>query len=204
MSPIKGRGTGDIQPSVAGNALIWATAAPLPGSTDLRATAQGIRASVLAGRDADFVDAFTAAVGERNRQVCAADHALDVAPEPGSMTVNSSMRYAVMPRTLSTTSENDSQSIDCLPRFDWTSAHFGYPGQTRFYHTAPRFARYVKIFKANPDVPHVPGAPWRSRTDDAEVALAVSSVAVKDKFRRILSSELRSLGVSGAVEWVEP
>lgn len=58
----------------------------------------------------------------------------------------------------------------------------------------------MKLFAANPE--RAPDGEWRTRVGDVEVALSLSSPAVREEFIRVLTRELRALGVPGAVEWV--
>lgn len=87
--------------------------------------------------------------------------------------------------------------FDC--RFDWTSAHFGYPGQTRFFHTLLDEPRYVKMFQPNPK--KLPDGTWTTRPGDLEMSFYVYK-EVKDAFVEIYQTEARSLGVLGDIEFL--
>jgi hypothetical protein len=85
-------------------------------------------------------------------------------------------------------------------RFDWTSAHFGYPGMARFFHTSPSFSRYIKIFRANPA--QQPDGSWVDRSNDVECTLYIPRFA-RSAFQRIMQEAIEALGVTGDVEWIE-
>ncbi|KAJ3478058.1 hypothetical protein NLI96_g10028 [Meripilus lineatus] len=83
-------------------------------------------------------------------------------------------------------------------RFNWHSAHFGYPNQTQFYHTLLDEPRFLKIFQPNPY--RLPDGTWQSFTsNDAEITCHVRS-AKKEPFEEALRHKLRVLRVSGNVE----
>jgi hypothetical protein len=84
--------------------------------------------------------------------------------------------------------------------FDWTSAHFGYPNQTRFYHTNFPTPRYVKIFTPNPTL-SPDGKTWEVHYEDAEVTFFLAE-NVKKRFEKILQDNARDLGMLGEVEFV--
>lgn len=81
--------------------------------------------------------------------------------------------------------------------FDWTSAHFGYPGRTRFFHTVLDGPRYVKFFEPNPVFQQ--DGTWKSRCGDVEITLHVDDY-VHTQFKKMLLEELQRLGVSGDIE----
>lgn len=81
--------------------------------------------------------------------------------------------------------------------FDWTSAHFGYPGRTRFFHTVLDGPRYVKLFEPNPVL--LLDGTWESRRGDVEITLHVDDYA-HAQFKKMLLEELRRLGVAGDIE----
>jgi hypothetical protein len=87
-----------------------------------------------------------------------------------------------------------------LYSFDWTSAHFGYPNQTRFYHTNDPVPRYIEIYTPNPTL--LPdGKTWEVHSWGAEVTLYVAE-DVKERFEKILQCNARCLGMTDEVEFV--
>ena len=87
-----------------------------------------------------------------------------------------------------------------LPRFDWTSAHFGFPGQTRFYHTILDEPRFVKMFQPNPT--RLPNGTWQVRPkDDVEIVFYIHK-EFRGTFMDLFAAQARHLGMSGEVEWV--
>ena len=85
-------------------------------------------------------------------------------------------------------------------RFDWTSAHFGYPEQTRFYHTLINGPRFIKLFRPNPTL--LSDGTWKpSSPDDVEIALCLPQEA-EERFKEIMRQEVRNLGAVGCIEFV--
>ena len=82
--------------------------------------------------------------------------------------------------------------------FDWTSAHFGYPGKTRFFHTLLDEPRYVKMFQPNPT--RLPDGTWQTHPGDIEIAFYVHREIVP-AFVESFSSEAHALGVQGDIEF---
>lgn len=97
-------------------------------------------------------------------------------------------------------------SRDFLPtvciacRFDWTAAHFGYPGRARFYHTVLASPRYVKIFTPNPTA--LADGGWRDNRGAAEVTFYLLREQ-KPAFERELRARCCALGLSGEFEMLE-
>jgi hypothetical protein len=85
--------------------------------------------------------------------------------------------------------------------FDWTSAHFGYPNETRFYQpTRSSAPRYVRVNTPNP-VLLPDGNTWESRSGDFEVTFCVVK-DVKERFEKTLKDNVKALGMPGDVEFV--
>lgn len=82
-------------------------------------------------------------------------------------------------------------------RFNWTAAHFGYPGRARFYNTDLNAPRYVKIFKPNPTA--LADGAWRDNRGAAEVTLYLRCEQ-KPGFERELRAQCHALGLSGEIE----
>ena len=87
-------------------------------------------------------------------------------------------------------------------RFDWTSAHFGFPGQARFYHTVDLDEpQVVKIFAPNPT--RLPDGSWDARPkDDVEMTFFVYKEQ-KAAFMELFTEQARGLGLTGDIEWVD-
>jgi hypothetical protein len=83
---------------------------------------------------------------------------------------------------------------------EWTSAHFGYPNNTRFYQTDPPVPRYFKIFTPNPTL--MPdGKTWEVHYGDIEVTFYLAE-DIRERFEEILQNNARCLGMPGEVEFV--
>lgn len=110
------------------------------------------------------------------------------------MVINSTWRYA----NLTSTRRLVSMLISSTS-FDWTSAHFGYPGKTRFFHTVLDGPRYVKMFEPNPT--RQPDGTWTTRRGDVEITLHVDEEACA-RFKELIVQEAHNLGVVGEIEFV--
>ncbi|GJE85404.1 hypothetical protein PsYK624_014830 [Phanerochaete sordida] len=162
----------------AGNAIMWAVtkAAEDFDKETIFSIALRIRESLIQCRDPAYAAAYDAAHEPLAIQAINAELAQDFVQRPGYMVVNSTWR------------------------FDWTSAHFGFPGQTRFYHTILDEPQFLKMFHPNPT--RLPDGSWEARPkDDIEIVFYIHKelqVAFMDFFTR----QVRNLGMSGDVEWV--
>lgn len=180
------RGVGSVPPRLAGNVLVQAVA-DIPPPTSIHTTAlmlpyaytlaASIRRAVKLCRDPQHTLANAAICGRKFARAANATPPmlLDFSPRPGVLHVNSSRPFA------------------------WTSAHFGYKGKARFFHTTSDAPRYIKIFTPNPTV--LPDGSWRSNDGAAEVVLYVEP-HLRDKFVEELSVIVKDLGVEGVVEFV--
>ncbi|OCH93975.1 hypothetical protein OBBRIDRAFT_801484 [Obba rivulosa] len=161
------RGTVPLSSNAGCNGLIWTITERCrhpeqckPWS--LSCTARRIRLSLIGGRSPEFVADMSAYCGHKFQEAAESSRGLDFSPPPGHMTVNSTYKY------------------------DWTSAHFGYPGQTQFFHTVLPSPRYIKIFQANPQV--IEDGSWRRDQGMAEVTFYLQT-RVKSRFIDILKAE---------------
>ncbi|EMD32266.1 hypothetical protein CERSUDRAFT_118969 [Gelatoporia subvermispora B] len=177
---VNARGTGSVSPNIGCNGLIWTITEPCTHTKckppSLYCIALRIRESLTSGRDADFVSAMDAYCGFKYREAADSFRGQNFTPPPGHMTVNSTYKY------------------------DWTSAHFGYLGQTQFFHTNLPAPRYVKIFQANPQISEA--GTWIKDEGMAEVTFYLHQ-RTKQRFVDALKVEAASIGVSGAIEFVD-
>ncbi|GJE85414.1 hypothetical protein PsYK624_014930 [Phanerochaete sordida] len=165
--------------SSIGNALMWAMtdAAENHASDTVFSIAQRIRRALLKYRDPAYAAAYDAAHAPLALRAINAELAQDFVQRPGHMLVNSSWR------------------------FDWTSAHFGFPGQTRFYHTVDLDEPQVlKMFAPNPT--RLTDGGWYTRSkDDVEMTFFVHKEQ-KGAFVELFTAQARNLGLTGDIEWV--
>jgi hypothetical protein len=154
-----------------------------------------VRKALIKIRDPGYAAAYVAANARKSQEAIDAELAQDFIPRPGYMAVNSTWRCV----PFGCRDVVVCQSVPSMHSFDWTSAHFGYPGQTRFFHTLLDEPRYVKIFQPNPM--KLSDGSWRTRTGDAEISFYLHKV-VKDAFVDIFKAETRALEVSGEIEFV--
>ncbi|GJE85403.1 hypothetical protein PsYK624_014820 [Phanerochaete sordida] len=162
----------------AGNALMLAVtkAADDFDKETIFSIALRIRQSLVQCRDPAYAAAYDAAQEPLAIQAINAELAQDFIPRPGHMVVNSTWR------------------------FDWTSAHFGFPGQTRFYHTILDEPRFIKMFQPNPT--RLPDGTWQVRPkDDVEIVFYIHKES-RGTFMDLFAAQAHDLGMSGDVEWV--
>ncbi|EJD45496.1 hypothetical protein AURDEDRAFT_165359 [Auricularia subglabra TFB-10046 SS5] len=180
------RGVGSVPPTLAGNVLVQAVAdvpphissdATAPMLPYAYALAASIRRAFRLCRDPQYTLANAAICGKKFARAATTTPPmlLDFAPRPGVLNVNSSRPFA------------------------WTSAHFGFKGQARFFHTTSDAPRYAKIFTPNPTP--LPDGSWRTNDGGAEVVLYVEP-HLRSSFVQGLSAVVRELGVQGEVEFV--
>ncbi|KAI0765761.1 hypothetical protein BC629DRAFT_908570 [Irpex lacteus] len=173
------RGIGSKPSHTIGNALLWIPTEPAPdfSSETVATIALRVRQSLLRARDPDYVAAFDALHAQKLEEVGNAELGQDFLMRPGDMVINSTWK------------------------FDWLSAHFGYPGRTRFYHTLINGPRFIKFFRPNPTL--LPDGTWRSSSpDDVEIDLYLPR-EVKERFKEIVGQEFQKLGVVDHVMFVE-
>lgn len=176
------RGVDPIPRAAACNALVQAVAdlpsASSPSSLSFAYDlASSIRQSLLLSRKPEHVQAHIAISGPKFVALANATPPLsmDGSPVPGAMNVNSTRP------------------------FDWTSAHFGYEGKARFYHTCSEAPRYVKIFTPNPTL--LPDGSWKSHHGAAEVVFYLET-HLREPFLREFASLVRELGVEGGPDYL--
>lgn len=152
-----------------------------------------IRNAIARCRDPGYAAAFEAVHAKKALDAINADLAQDFVQRPGYMVVNSTWRYAIIcPRLYI--------SHVLASRFDWTSAHFGFPGQVRFFHTVLDEPRYVKMFQPNPA--QLPDGTWAKRSkDDIEITFYVYK-ELQEVFKNIFTAQVQALDMSGEIEWV--
>jgi hypothetical protein len=192
---VQSRGVAPRPANSAGNGLIWVVtdAAEEYEKETVHTIAKRVRRSLLKARDPSFAAAYGALNAEKALAAINAELAQDFIPRSGNMVVNSSWRYCLLFRC----HRNFLTEPLLSPRYDWTSAHFGYPGQTRFFHTLLDEPRYVKIFQPNPT--RMPDGTWETHPGDAEVTFYLHR-EVWAAFLEIFKTEARALGVSGEIE----
>ena len=80
--------------------------------------------------------------------------------------------------------------ISTPSRFDWCSAHFGFPDGSRFY-TPVHWKNYLRAFKSNP----VKGADgvWHARHGSIDISLGVSP-ELKSQVLEILAEGFKENG----------
>lgn len=196
------RGLGIVDPELAGNMLLWAISEPPEISLDAStrevvvSLAKSIRTSLLRMREPDYAHSCAKKVGQLMFSATTDVMSYNFIPLPGCMTTNITWKCVHLVQL------KEYILTFMRTRFDWTSAHFGYPGQTRFYHHNYRkFSRYAKMFTPNPEL--LPdGRTWRERSGDAEIGFCMAPEA-KDSFQRMLQQNAESFGMSGKIEFVE-
>ncbi|KAK7682152.1 hypothetical protein QCA50_014739 [Cerrena zonata] len=168
------RGTSIIPPTAACNSIISSISDPLQhdsfngGFESIESIALRSRQALQRIRDADYFDAYRVKSTELMAYAAAKLLGQDFTPWDGQMTVNSTWKL------------------------DWTSPHFGYPGQTQFYHTILPEPRFIKIFQPNPTC--LSDGTWKTYAGDAEITLSV----LKDKriaFEEAILGELKEFGI---------
>ncbi|GJE86552.1 hypothetical protein PsYK624_026320 [Phanerochaete sordida] len=172
------RGVAPRSTTAAGNALLLATTVPPADSSEatLLGTALRVRTALARCRDPAYAAAYDAASAPLAVRALNAELAQDFVQRPGRMAVNSTWR------------------------FDWTSAHFGWAGRTRFYHTVLDEPRFVKMFQPNPAP--LPDGSWEVRSkDDVEIVFYIQK-ELRGAFVDLFAAQARELGMSGEVEWV--
>ncbi|KAI0090100.1 hypothetical protein BDY19DRAFT_888071 [Irpex rosettiformis] len=184
ISPIQSitsltRGMASTPSHTIGNALLWIPTEPARDfvSETIATIALRVRQSLAKARDPGYITAFNAVHAQKLEAIGNAELGRDLIMRPGDMVINSTWK------------------------FDWTSAHFGYPGQTRFYHTLINGPRFVKFFRPNPTL--LPDGTWKpSSPDDVEINLFLPN-EVKERFKEIISQEVKNLGVVGSIDFIE-
>lgn len=172
------RGVADVAPTSAGNALVQAVA-HLPessASTDIPTLALSIRRSLLSSRDTTTLGKLLVKTSARFAEAARNTHYTDFSSAPGALNINSTRPY------------------------NWTSAHFGYPGQARFFHTCSDAPRYVKMFTPNPT--RQADGSWRDWAGGAEVMFYIEP-RYRGPFIKAFEAKVYALGVQGEVEWME-
>jgi len=91
-------------------------------------------------------------------------------------------------------------TINSMWRMDWTSAHFGYPNQTRFHHTNVPVPRYIEIYTPNPTL-SADGQKWEVHSGDAEVTFYVTG-DIRENLEKTLQCNATCLGMPGDVQFV--
>ncbi|GJE85405.1 transferase family-like protein [Phanerochaete sordida] len=161
-----------------GNALMWAMteAAEDFEKETVFSIALRIRKALVQCRDPAYAAAYDAAHEPLAIDAINSEMAQDFIQRPGYMVVNSTWR------------------------FDWTSAHFGFPDQTRFCHTVLNEPRFLKMFRPNPT--RRPDGTWDVRPkDDVEMIFYVHK-EIRSAVMDLFASEANKLGMTGDVEWV--
>jgi len=179
------RGMGVTHTDAACNSIIWEPTEPPTHPWDgisvnqaILAIAIQIRQLLIRLRDVNHLRALVAhqsALMKLPGYIERFENA--ILPDPGCMTANP------------------------LWLFDWTSAHFGYPNQTRTYSTNPTEPRYVKISTPNPTLLS-DGKTWKSHQGDAEATFSLAEDVI-ERFKKILQDNASVLGMSGEVQFVE-
>jgi hypothetical protein len=90
--------------------------------------------------------------------------------------------------------------VNSTYKFDYLSPHFGYEGRTMYYYSHPPGARFVKVLPPNPRV--LPDGTFQSRKGDIEVVFFVPTDK-KEEMKGIISGYVKTLGVSGGIEFPE-
>ncbi|KAL4247583.1 Acyltransferase [Abortiporus biennis] len=136
----------------------------------LFALAQSVRQSLQQPRDPQFFARLQNQSNQRFQEIADSDMCVDLTPGPGEMVINSTWK------------------------FDYTSAHFGYPGKTRFFHTILSEPRFIKIFRPNPTL--LPDGTWtRPDPRDAEITLFVRRQTLT-QFEEVLRGYLTTFGIT--------
>jgi hypothetical protein len=195
---------GVIRDNAACNAILLVSIEPFPQFADkstihaIMAIMTQIRASLTRFRDVDSLSAYFAQDTAFMKQPSFIELTLELTtPQPGYIIVNSTWRYGFFTCILL-----GSRAYPCVRdiSFDWTSAHFGYPNQTRFHQCTRLVPRYVRIYTPNPIL--LPdGKTWESRSGDFEATFCVVK-DVKERFEKVLKDNVRELEMPGDVEFV--
>lgn len=162
-----------------GNALLWAMtdAADDFEKETLFSIALRVRKALIRARDPAYAAAYDASHETKAIEAINNELAQDFIQRPGYMVVNSTWR------------------------FDWTSPHFGFPDQVRFYHTLLDEPRFVKMFRPNPT--RQPDGTWGVRPkDDVEITFYIYK-EFRAMFMELFTAQTKALGMSGNVEWVD-
>ncbi|CAL1702968.1 unnamed protein product [Somion occarium] len=172
------RGIGSTSPTAVGNANLGAIAFMPKGASSnepIEYIVRRVRQAITQVREPEFLEVLIAKVGDLALRAADANMLLDITPPDGIMAVNSTWR------------------------FDWTSAHFGHPGRTQFYHTMLLEPRFIKIVQPNPI--RLADGTYQSFSGDAEVTLCVLKKQ-RELFTRALHEEMGGLHVEGMPEVV--
>lgn len=152
-----------------------------------------IRKALVQCRDPEYAAAYDAAHEPLAIDAINSEMAQDFIQRPGYMAVNSTWRCAF-------------STVICRPcltlerRFDWTSAHFGFPDQTRFCHTVLNEPQYLKMFRPNPT--RLPDGTWEVRSKDDVEMIFYLHKELRGTFVDLFTAQARNLGMPGDVEWV--
>ncbi|KAI0685145.1 hypothetical protein BC835DRAFT_547471, partial [Cytidiella melzeri] len=166
------RGIGSKPSHSAGNAILWTVAQPAEDFAieSVATIAARIRKALLRARQPGYVAAFDALREQKLVQITNAELGQDFLTRPGHMIVNSTWK------------------------FDWTSAHFGFPDKTRFFHTLITGPRFVKIFRPNPTL--LQDGTWRaSSPDDAEITFFIAKES-SERFKDLFKQEVQAWGLA--------
>ncbi|KAH7099822.1 hypothetical protein BKA62DRAFT_708898 [Auriculariales sp. MPI-PUGE-AT-0066] len=175
------RGAVGVPLTSACNALVQAVAhTPSESPSDVAPFALAIRKSLLDIRNPANLPAIISKTGARFVEAARTKHYTDFSSAPGALNINSTRPFA------------------------WTSAHFGYPGRARFFHTCSDAPRYVKIFTPNPTrtVDAAGQESWKDWKGGAEVTFFIEP-RYRGAFIDSFSAKARELGVEGDIEFFQ-
>ncbi|KAJ3551692.1 hypothetical protein NM688_g4560 [Phlebia brevispora] len=160
------------------NSLIWALTDPVadPTSETMYSIARRVRESVDRVRQPGFAAAWDAVHDPVALETANSDLAQNFVQPPGDFVLNSTWR------------------------FDWASAHFGYEGKTRFFHTQLDAPRFAKMFQPNPEV--MPDGSIQPSPYNVEVTFCLYEDA-RERFKPVLLEEMRRLGVASKPYFVD-
>lgn len=175
------RGVDPWPKNVTGNAIVNPLVELEPETedspmTNLYSVASAVRRSLIRCRDPEHIAAHVAAYGNIMKATADRGGYIGYMSYPGILVVNS------------------------MRRLDWTSAHFGFPGQARFYQTMPHMSpRYLKLFSPNPTI--LADGTTISNEGGVEGMFYIRP-ALHGPFARALQQVTKELGMDGEVEFV--